>query len=113
MVVENSHPIIKDFYGEINEKKDNFTKLPEADKGREYRIASISDKQEDTQRLLPLNIIPGSKIELVENPSFGALMIKRGEDEIAISRDLASEIMVKSCKKNKRHRYRNRFNDYH
>lgn len=113
MVVEKFGTILRDFYSGDEGRDDSFTRLSEAEKGEVYRITSISDKQEDIQRLLPLNIIPGSKIELVENPSFGALMIRIGEDEIAISRNLASGIMVKSCQKNGRQRYRNRFNDYH
>lgn len=83
-------------------------KLTEGEEGEEYIVLSIPEEREDIQRLLPLAILPGSEIELAEKPSLSALMIKRGEDRLALGRDIASKIMVKPCEKRKRYRHRAR-----
>lgn len=93
---------------EEEEEEEDLMKLTEGEEGREYKVMTIPEKKEDVQRLIPLAILPGSKIELVDKPSFSALMVRRGEDKLALSRDLASKIRVKPHGRRKRRRHRDR-----
>ncbi len=93
---------------EAKEEDENLIKLTEGEEGEEYKVVTIPEKREDIQRLIPLAILPGSKIELIDKPSFSALMVKRGGDKLALSRDLASKIMVKPHGRRKRRRHRDR-----
>jgi len=68
--------------------------LADGEPGETYRVLSIPGEKTDADRLVPLAIMPGSEIRLEEKPSFGALMVQKGGDRIAISRDLASRIKV-------------------
>ncbi len=89
------------------EDRGELIKLTEGEEGEKYKVRTIPEEKEDIQRLLPLGILPGTEIELVDNPSFSALMIKRGGDKLALSRGIASKIMVEKYGKRK-HRYRYR-----
>lgn len=93
---------------EEGEEDEDLIRLSEGSEGKKYRVITIPEGKEEVQRLLPLGIIPGSKIELTEKPSFSALMIKRGEDDLALSRELASKIKVKPHGRRKRRRHRDR-----
>lgn len=68
--------------------------LAECEVGRAYEILSLPENG-CAKKLVPLAIIPGSEVALVEKPPFGALMIERSGDRIALSRRLASGISVK------------------
>lgn len=92
---------------EIEEDED-LIRLTEGDEGEEYNVVTIPEEKEDIQRLLPLCILPGTEIELSEKPSFSAVMIKRGEDKLALSRDIASKILVTPRGGRKRYRRRGR-----
>lgn len=91
---------------EEKEEDENLIELTEGEEGEEYRVITIPEKREDIQRLIPLAILPGSKIELADKPPFSALMVERGGDKLALSRDLASKIMVKPHGRRKRRRHR-------
>lgn len=80
--------------------------LSEVKSGKEYKVIDIPQRKEDTNRLLPFDILPGSTLKLLENPSFGALLVKRGGDEVALSQEIASEIKVEPRRERKRHRKR-------
>lgn len=93
---------------EEGEEDEDLIKLSEGGEGEEYRVITIPEGKEEVQRLLPLGIIPGAKIELTGKPSFSALMVKRSGDKLALSRELASEIKVKPYGGRKRRRHRDR-----
>lgn len=89
-------------------KEGELISLAEGEEGREYRVVSIPEEEEDVQRLLPLAVLPGAKVELVDKPSFSAVMIKRGGDKLALSREIASQIEVRPYEGRKRRRRRGR-----
>lgn len=68
--------------------------LIECDEGEDCRVVSLPEESECARKLLPLAILPGSEICLVEKPPFGAVMVERGGDRIALSRRLACDISV-------------------
>jgi len=82
--------------------------LAEGEEGKEYRVVSVPEAEEDVQRLLPLAILPGAKVKLVDKPSLSAVMIKRGGDKLALGREIASKIKVKPYERGKRRRRRGR-----
>ncbi|MFP4006214.1 MAG: DtxR family transcriptional regulator [Candidatus Hadarchaeia archaeon] len=88
--------------------EEDMIKLSEGDEGKEYNVVAIPEESEHVQRLLPLAILPGTNIELTENPSSGALMIRRGSDKLALSRNIASEIEVRECGRGEGRRHRRR-----
>lgn len=90
------------------EEDEDVIKLTEAEKDEKYEVVTIPERKEDIQRLLPLAILPGSQIKLIEKPSYSAIMVKRGEDKLALSRDIASKIKVRPCGERKRYRHRGR-----
>lgn len=92
-----------------NELKDreNVIALTEGREGDKYRVVSIPEEEEDIQRLIPLAILPGKTVELVEKPSLTAIMVRRGGDKLALSQNLASKIEVTPCG-GERHRHRDR-----
>lgn len=100
----HGNPIPK---SELNSEYKELIKLTEGQEGKKYEVKKIPEEKEDIQRLLPLCVLPGTEIELLENPSFSALMVKRGEDKLALSRGIASKIMVRGVEKEK-HRHRHR-----
>lgn len=87
----HGHPIPE----EEGYDEEDLMNLTEGKEGEKYSVASIPEKKEDVQRLLPLAILPGTSIKLSENPSSGALMIERGSDKLALSRNIASKIEVR------------------
>ncbi|KXA94692.1 hypothetical protein AKJ65_03725 [candidate division MSBL1 archaeon SCGC-AAA259E19] len=68
--------------------------LSESEAGQKYRVLSVPDDQKDVQRLLPLAILPGAIIKVREKSPFSALIISRRDEELALSKDLASKIEV-------------------
>lgn len=91
---------------EVDLKK--LSKLSECKPDEKCQVVTIPEKREYIRKLLSLGILPGSKVEITENPSVGALMIQRNGDKLALSREIASKIKVKSHEKRKRRRHRNR-----
>lgn len=89
-------------------KQEDFMKLSEGEEGEEYEVVSIPEEEENIKRLLPLAILPGSKVKITERPRLSALMIKRGNDTLALSQDIASEIKVKPHGKKRKRRHHGR-----
>ncbi len=91
---------------ETEEFDEEVIKLTEGEEGKEYRVITIPEGEEDVKRLLPMAVLPGCDIELSEKPSFSAIMVERNGDKLALSRDIASKIKVKPCGGRKRRRHR-------
>lgn len=68
--------------------------LIDCEEGANCRVVTLPEEAECARKLLPLAILPGSEICLVEKPRFGAVMVERGGDRIALSRRLACDISV-------------------
>lgn len=83
-------------------------KLTKADEVGRYTVCSIPEEREAIQRLLPHNVLPGSRIKVVEKLPSGALMIQRGGTQLAVSQDIASKILVREHDKHKARRRRRR-----
>lgn len=83
-------------------------KLNEAEEGGEYRVMTIPETSEYIQRLLPLAVLPGAKIELDDASSLGPIMVKKGKDKFALSKDIASKILVKPCERKRKRKRRGR-----
>lgn len=83
-------------------------KLTQGRTGESYRVTSIPGDEGCVERLLSLAILPGAEVELVEDPSVGAVMIDKDGDRIALSRSLASEIEVRPVRWRERKRERGR-----
>lgn len=90
------------------ESEEDSLKLSEAEEGETYEVITIPEEKEDIQRLLPLCVLPGAKIELTDKPSFSAIMVSRGDDTLALSREIASKIKVRPYEQRKRHRHHGR-----
>lgn len=110
MSMEISKRDLKDFFGDSSTPRKGLLRLDNGDKGKEYRVIQVLDKEDISQRLIPFDILPGSKIKLLENPAVGAIMVKKGQDEIALSREIASKIMVKPWRKRRKNRFGRRGN---
>ncbi|MEM3519949.1 MAG: metal-dependent transcriptional regulator [Candidatus Hadarchaeales archaeon] len=68
------------------------------------RIVKISEEPEILQRLLSLNLLPGTTIRIVEKLPGGAVAVICGKTKIALSKNIASNIWVAG----ERHGYRHR-----
>lgn len=101
----HGHPIPE---GEGALEQEDVMRLTEGSEGHRYEVVSIPEDKEDVRRLLPLAVLPGSKIELTEKTPFSALMIRKGRDKLALSQNLASKIMVRPYGERRRRRRRGR-----
>ena len=70
------------------------TELVDVGEGKECTITTIPEEREAVQRLLSLNILPKSKIKVVEKLPRGAILVQCGDTQVALSRDVASQILV-------------------
>jgi DtxR family Mn-dependent transcriptional regulator len=80
------------------------TELVDVGEGKECIITTIPEEREAVQRLLSLNILPKSKIKVIEKLPRGAILVQCGDTQVALSRDMASQILVRG-KKRARHRW--------
>jgi DtxR family Mn-dependent transcriptional regulator len=69
--------------------------LDEVAEGERCEILAIPEDREALQRLMSLNLIPGSVVEVVERAPLGALMVRCGGAQVALSRNLAARILVR------------------
>jgi len=69
--------------------------LAEIAEGSRCTILAIPEDREALQRLMAFNILPGSEVKVIEKVPLGALMIQCGDAQVALSRDLASKILVR------------------
>jgi DtxR family Mn-dependent transcriptional regulator len=81
-------------------RADRLTDMPE---NGECVVVTIPEERGSVERLLSLNILPGAKIRVLEKLPRGALMVQCGDSQVALSRDIASKILVRVPR---RHRYR-------
>jgi DtxR family Mn-dependent transcriptional regulator len=72
--------------------------------GQECTITTIPEEREAVQRLLSMNMLPKSKIKVVEKLPRGAVLVQCGNTQVALSRDVASQILVRGRKRRARHR---------
>ncbi|MEW6221909.1 MAG: metal-dependent transcriptional regulator [Candidatus Hadarchaeota archaeon] len=79
------------------------TQLTEAPKGEKCTVMKIPEDRAEVERLLALNVIPGSKVSVVERLPRGATVLLCGDTKVALSRNIASQIRVRM-----RHRHRGR-----
>ncbi len=79
------------------------TELLDVGEGKECTIVTIPEEREAVQRLLSLNILPKSKIKVVEKLPRGAILVQCGDTQVALSRGVASQILVSG---RRRARYR-------
>jgi len=62
--------------------------------GESCTVVVIPEERETVERLLSLNILPGSKVKVIEKLPRGAVMLQCGKTQIALSREIASKIIV-------------------
>lgn len=80
--------------------------LADAEEGAKCEILAIPEERGALQRLMSLNLIPGSRVEVVERSPLGALMVRCADAQVALSRELASRILVRlHGRKRRRHRH--------
>jgi len=84
--------------------KADCTELVDVGEGKECTIVTIPEEREAVQRLLSLNILPKSKIKIVEKLPQGAILVQCGDTQVALSRGVASQILV-SGRRRARHRW--------
>jgi DtxR family Mn-dependent transcriptional regulator len=82
------------------------TELADVDEGQECTIVTIPEERETVQRLLSLNILPTSKVKIVEKLPRGAVLVQCGDTQVALSRGLASQILVRERRRRVRRRRR-------
>lgn len=69
--------------------------LAELNCGESCTVVTIPEEREVVERLLALNILPGSKVKVVEKLPRGPMMLQCGKMQVALSRDISSKILVK------------------
>jgi DtxR family Mn-dependent transcriptional regulator len=78
------------------------TELVEVGEGKECTVTTIPEDREAVQRLLSLNILPKSKIKVVEKLPRGAILVQCGDTQVALSRSVASQILVRGRRRRAR-----------
>lgn len=84
-------------------KKIESAQLTETPKGKECLVLKIPEDRGAVERLLALNVIPGVKVKVLEKLPRGAIILLCGNTQVALSRNIASQIQVRG-----RHRHRHR-----
>jgi DtxR family Mn-dependent transcriptional regulator len=70
-------------------------KLIDASGGEECTVTVIPEERGSVERLLSLNILPGAKIKVVDKLPRGAIIMQCGKTQVALSRSIASKIIVR------------------
>jgi DtxR family Mn-dependent transcriptional regulator len=81
------------------------TELTDIGEGEECTIVTIPEERETVQRLLSLNILPKSRVKVLEKLPRGAVLVQCGNTQVALSRDVASQILVRVEGRRARHRW--------
>jgi len=81
------------------------TELVDVGEGKECTITTIPEERDAVQRLLSLNILPKSKIKVVEKLPRGAILVQCGDTQVALSRGVASQILVSGRRRRARRRW--------
>ncbi len=89
--------------GSIPDKDGKFARvkgkrLSDIGSGESCSVVVIPEERESVERLLALNVLPGSKVKVVEKLPRGALMLQCGKTQVAISREIASKILVRGSR---------------
>ena len=79
--------------------------LLDVGEGKECTIITIPEEREAVQRLISLNILPKSKIKVVEKLPRGAVLVQCGGTQVALSRGVASQILVSGRRRRARRRW--------
>jgi len=87
--------------GKITELKGRA--LVELGEGEESKVLVIPEERGCVERLLSLNVLPGTRVKVAEKLPRGAILLQCGKTQIALSRDIASKILVGAPR---RHRHR-------
>ncbi len=69
-------------------------------------VMVIPEDRGAVERLLSLNVLPGAKVKIVEKLPRGAIILQCGRTQVALSRSIASKILV--GRHRRRHRRRGR-----
>ncbi len=96
---------LTDFRGKDPSPRGDLMSLSDGVKGTKYRVIQMVGGEEISRRLIPFGIFKGSKLKLLGNQTFGGVMIEKGQDEIALSREIAQKIKVEPWRKRKRNRF--------
>lgn len=70
-------------------------KLTDASGGEKYTVIAIPEERGSVERLLSLSILPGAEVEVIEKLPRGAIMTLCGKTQVALSRSIASKILVR------------------
>jgi len=81
------------------------TELLDIGEGKECTIITIPEEREEVERLISLNILPKSKIRIVEKLPRGAVLVQCGDTQVALSRGVASHILVSGRRRRARRRW--------
>jgi len=68
--------------------------LSEVGGEEECVVMVIPEDREAVERLLSLNVLPGAKVKIVEKLPRGAIILQCGRTQVALSRSIASKILV-------------------
>jgi len=82
------------------------TELVDVGEGKVCTVTTIPEDREAVQRLLSLNILPKSKIKVVEKLPRGAILVQCGDTQVALSRGVASQILVSGRRRRARRGWR-------
>lgn len=70
--------------------------LTELKKNEEGLVIRIPEERGLVERLLSLNILPGTKLKLVEKLPWGTIIVKCGKTQIVLGKSITSQILVQS-----------------
>ena len=87
-----------------NLPRNDRVELVDIGEGQECTITTIPEEREAVQRLISLNMLPKSKIKVVEKLPRGAVLVQCGSTQVALSRGVASQILVRGRRRRARHR---------
>jgi DtxR family Mn-dependent transcriptional regulator len=87
-----------------NLPRNDRTELVDIREGQECTITTIPEERDAVQHLISLNILPKSKIKVVEKLPRGAVLVQCGDTQVALSRGVASQILVRGRKRRAHHR---------
>jgi DtxR family Mn-dependent transcriptional regulator len=79
--------------------------LLDVGEGKECTITTIPEERGDVERLISLNILPKSKIKVLEKLPRGAVLVQCGDTQVALSRGVASQILVGGRRRRARRRW--------
>jgi DtxR family Mn-dependent transcriptional regulator len=76
--------------------------LTELGEGEDSKVLVIPEERGCVQRLLSLNILPGARVRVAEKLPRGAILLQCGKTQVALSREIASMILVETPRRHRR-----------